>query len=107
VGAPDSLGEVVAGDDAGGVAVVPIAPDAAAPEALPIWDGIPDVQLFDRVTERWVELPHLEARREVRIADPTRYVNETGAFLVRFVNRGDQGMVTWFTPLWRLEGVAG
>jgi hypothetical protein len=103
----DGLGEVVGGDDAGGVAIDPVAPDGAAPDEVPAWDGIPDIQLFDRMTERWMELPHLVARREVRIADPGRYVNESGAFLVRFVNRGDQGMITWFTPMWRLEGVAG
>ena len=51
-------------------------------------------------------LPHLAARREVRIAEPERYVDETGAFLARFVNRGDVNTTTWFVPLVRLEGEA-
>jgi hypothetical protein len=95
---------------AGDGKVVALPDDAAvAAEAVPqpiAWDGIPDVQLYDRTTSQWVELPHPTARREFRIADPERYVDETGAFLVRFVNRGGQDMGTWFVPLVRLEGDA-
>jgi hypothetical protein len=42
----------------------------------------------------------------VRIADPGRYVDEGGAFLVRFVNRAGQQMTTYFSLVARLEGVA-
>jgi hypothetical protein len=84
------------------------APDAAevrAREDMP-WDGIPDLQLFDRTTGLWMELPHLAAGREVQVSEPGRYVDETGAFLIRFVNRGGEGMGSWFVPLARLEGEA-
>jgi hypothetical protein len=84
--------------------------DQPAPEPVPdparFWDGLPDVQLFDRIADRWVEVPHPVMQREFRIADPARYVDETGAFLVRFVNRGDAGMSSYFLPIVRLEGEA-
>jgi hypothetical protein len=95
--------------DGGGVVAAPDAGngDAEAPARVDIpWDGIPDIQLFDRTTGLWMELPHVAARREVRIAEPERYVDETGAFLARFVNRGDVNTTTWFVPLVRLEGEA-
>ncbi len=91
-------GKLVLGDDGTG--------DEPAAAAARQWDGIPDVQLFDRTTESWVELPHPTARREFQVAEPARYVDETGAFLVRMVNRGAQDMTIWFVPLVRLEGEA-
>jgi hypothetical protein len=95
----DGAGVVAIPDQGNGVA------EAPARAELP-WDGIPDVQLFDRTTGLWMELPHLAAGREVTIAEPERYVDETGAFLARFVNRGDETMGAWFVPLVRLEGEA-
>ena len=102
--APDGLG--VKGDVDPGVVGDEEAPPQPVPDPVAFWDGVPDVQLFDRVTGAWMELPHPIAQREFRIADPARYVDETGAFLVRFVNRGAQDMTTWFTPIMRLEGEA-
>jgi len=89
------------GSAAGNAAAVPV------PAPATIWDGLPAVQVFDRVTGTWIELPHAGMRQEFRIADPARYVDDSGAVLVRFVNRGGPDMTTWFTPLVRLEGDAG
>lgn len=99
----------MAGVDANGGKVVAIPDggnDAGVAEAAIPWDGIPDVQLFDRTAGLWMEMPHFSAGREMQISDPARYVDETGAFLVRFVNRGGDGMGSWFVPLVRLEGEA-
>ncbi|MFN8620179.1 MAG: hypothetical protein U0869_05465 [Chloroflexota bacterium] len=85
-------------------APVAVAPGAGAPAS---WDGLPDVQLYDRTTGTWQELPHATWSREFSVADPARYVDDTGAVLVRFVNRGGQDQSTWFAPLVRLEGIAG
>jgi hypothetical protein len=90
---------------AGGVGIV--AEPAVKPGFAAEWDGIPDMQLFDRVSGAWVEFPHQPPNREFRIPRPERYVDSTGAILVRFVNRGAAEMTTWFTPLVRLEGIAG
>jgi len=105
--APDGMG-LKGGDDAGVAA--PADQGVAEPQPVPapaaFWDGLPDVQLFDRTAEAWVEFPHPTMQQEFRIAEPARYVDETGAFLVRLVNRGDQAMTTWFLPIVRLEGDA-
>jgi hypothetical protein len=71
-----------------------------------VFDGIPDFQLFDRVAGRWVEFAHPHSGIAFRIADPERYVDDAGAFLVRFVNRGDQQMTAYFSLVARLEGIA-
>ena len=52
-----------------------------------------------------MELPHPTLRREFRVADAARYVDQTGAFLVRFVNRSAD-MGANFAPLVRLDGEA-
>jgi hypothetical protein len=98
------------GDDVGGapgaVADQPLIEPQPLGEPGAFWDGLPDLQLLDRTTGRWVEFPHPVAHREFRIASPERYVDERGAFVVRFVNRGGRDMTTWFSPLVRLEGEA-
>jgi hypothetical protein len=56
----------------------------------PRFDGLPEIQLFDRTTGRWMEFAHLDPGKAVAIAQPERYVDEAGSLLVRFVNRGPQ-----------------
>jgi hypothetical protein len=85
----------------GRVAVEPVA------DQQEFFDGMPDIQLLDRVAGRWVEFPHPVNAVEYRLARPERYIDATGALLIRFVNRAPQDMVIWFTPLIRLEGIAG
>jgi hypothetical protein len=80
----------------------PIGPPAPAPSADPAgqpiatdqpiappknFDGLPDVEIFDRTTEQWMSLGHLEPSRVYSVAEPERYVDPaTGTVIVRFVN---------------------
>ena len=48
---------------------------------------VPAVRPHDRAVGR---VPAAAQRQELRIVSPERYVDESGAFRVRFVNRGDQ-----------------
>ena len=91
--------------DLGGVKIGPI-PDACvnvkAPAKAPAdcpkprqadqFDGMPEVELFDRVAAVWHRLPHLDPSRTYDVDNGATYVDpETGAVLVRFVNdRQDQ-----------------
>jgi hypothetical protein len=75
-----------------------------APNAPPIdGEGLPHVQLFDRVDGVWVEFEPLRASRTYRVVDPTRYVDASGSFLVRFVSRGQEATYFWLDT--RLEGI--
>ena len=48
------------------------------------------LQLFDHTTQRWVEFAQPDDAAAYLIADPQRYVDESGAVLFRFVNRTDR-----------------
>jgi hypothetical protein len=61
----------------------PLSPVAGAPVSA----GLPAVQLFDRVEERWVELAPMTQGRTYTIAEPARYVDPGGGLLVRYVVR--------------------
>ncbi|HEX5588672.1 MAG TPA: hypothetical protein VFX65_00090 [Candidatus Limnocylindrales bacterium] len=53
----------------------------------PHLDGIPEVELFDRVSGLWARLPHMGNGSAYTIEAPGRYVDAaTGQVLVRFVN---------------------
>ena len=69
---------------------------------------LPDFQLFDRTTQLWVEFPHPDMTSSYVVADPERYVDESGGVLFRFVNRADAGEFgedqKYFQLLMRLEG---
>jgi len=85
----------------GGLAVTPI-PDAClnvkapakppadcpTPQPQDAFDGIPEVELFDRTGDgTWHRLPHLGQGRTYDVADAARYVDpRTGTVLVRLVN---------------------
>jgi hypothetical protein len=91
------------------VAVQPVAEPPAVepfsnPDGVLPFDGLPDLQLFDREAGRWVEFMHPAGNAEYTIANPGRYVDSTGTFRVRFVNRADPGNSAWFTLVTRLEG---
>jgi hypothetical protein len=95
--------------------VVPVPPDAKPPvgrdPAVGPFDNLPYFQLFDRTTQRWVEFPHLEATDSYLIAQPERYVDESGAVLFRFINRSEGGEFgeeqQYFQLQMRLEGTIG
>jgi hypothetical protein len=98
-------GDPLAGAEGGVVRPLPAQP----PQENPIQDtgtlpdklGVPAVQLFDRTSSAWVEFPRFESGRTYEIDSPARYVDGTGAFVVRFVNRGDGN---FFRLVARLEG---
>jgi hypothetical protein len=98
--------EMFGGAGVGGVKPLPVQPPQERPNDMPLPgdadpQGLPAVQLFDRVTNRWVEFPPFELGRTYVIDFPGRYVDTSGAFVVRFVMRGDKG---YFRLLPELEG---
>ncbi|MEW5990669.1 MAG: hypothetical protein AB1736_04885 [Chloroflexota bacterium] len=54
----------------------------------PRFDGLPEVELFDRTGDgAWIRFPHMGQGAVYRIEDPGRYIDPaTGQVLVRFVN---------------------
>jgi hypothetical protein len=79
----------------------PVGDDAGA---IPL-DGMPDLQLFDRTTGRWMEFAHLTPGVPISVAEPERYVDSAGHLLVRFVDRqaANTGS-TYFTLIAKIEG---
>jgi hypothetical protein len=111
---PEPLGGDTAGTGTADCAVPPcndVGPGVPPPDdVMPvggkpgIFDGLPDVQLFDRTASRWVEFPHFAPGQTYDVAEAHRYVDASGGFLVRFVNRNEEGASVYFTMLQRLEG---
>lgn len=91
---PDPTDPVAGGDDPED----PFQPDGGFGEQLP------RLQLFDRVAGRWMEFPEMTRFKSYRIAEPERYVDASGSFRVRFVNRSGEGSGMYFSLQARLEG---
>ncbi|MEA2622816.1 MAG: hypothetical protein QOH61_1726 [Chloroflexota bacterium] len=91
-------------DPSGGA--VPPPPDDQLPGGGKpgVFDGLPELQLFDRTAGRWVEFPHLVSGKTYEVADAAHYVDATGGFLIRFVNRAQEGESAYFNVIQRLEG---
>ena len=61
--------------------------------ALPAFDGLPEVELYDLTTGTWRRLPHLTGGSRYAVAEPGHYVDPaTGTVLVRFVNDFSDGV---------------
>ena len=59
----------------------------------PIFDGMPEVEVFDRGADEWMRLPHPDPGPRYALAEPARYVDPaTGTVLVRFVNDRQDGV---------------
>ncbi|MDP8904919.1 MAG: hypothetical protein M3N29_06340 [Chloroflexota bacterium] len=82
----------------------PAGPDIAEPNPFEPWQPIPDIQLFDHGAGRWYEFPRFDAHRSYVIANPQRFVDDSGRVLVRLVNRSPLGDQKYFQLLARLEG---
>jgi hypothetical protein len=95
----DPLGE--GQDQPGGGGEEP--PGKPASEPWP-GGGLPAVQVFDHVAGLWYELPEMNDARGYSLAEPRRWVDDSGRLLLRFVNRNDRGMPFWFTVAARMEG---
>ena len=53
----------------------------------PVIDGLPETELFDLTTSKWVRLPHQTQGALVSVAEPARYIDPvSGTVMVRFVN---------------------
>ncbi|MEP7158984.1 MAG: hypothetical protein ABI797_06120, partial [Chloroflexota bacterium] len=85
----------------------PIKPGDGRP-APQMPNGMPALQLFDRVSQQWVEFEQLQPSQGYTILQPERYVDGGGAVLYRFVNRADAGDFgeeqLYFQLLSRIEG---
>lgn len=65
---------------------------------------LPRLQLFDRLAGRFVEFEPMTRSTTYRIAAPERYVDASGTFRVRFVNRAGEEFGSYFSLGARLEG---
>lgn len=70
--------------------IPPVKP-GGGPVPAPMPFGLPALQLFDHVSQQWVEFPAFNPSVPNRISNPERYVDSGGAVLMRFVNRTDAG----------------
>jgi hypothetical protein len=73
-------------------------PVACAQEAVDgcvqqVFDGIPELELYDLTSASWRRFPHLASGSRYAVADPANYVDsKTGTVLVRFVNDWGDGV---------------
>lgn len=99
---------------AAGEAVGPLPAEKQPPQDDPVGgsdsafqppDGLPDFQLFDRSTGLWMQFAHLGPNMSIKVAEPERYVDGAGRFLVRFVDRIPEGQGSvYFLMTSKLEG---
>jgi hypothetical protein len=55
---------------------------------MPVFDGLPEVELFDLTASEWKRFPHLLGGSRYAIAEPARYVDPaTGTVLIRLINQ--------------------
>lgn len=82
-------------------------PAPSAGEGRPAQLGmqLPAFQLLDRTSGLWVEFPAPPSGREMRIVEPERYLDGSGALRMRFVNRVPNSGV-YFSVSARLEAEA-
>jgi hypothetical protein len=100
-------GEVVAG---GGKVIEPVPPPSPEPSdatdgppKIDGWDGLPEVEVFDRTGDAWQRLPHFSQGTTYELKDPRKYVDEaTATIQVRFVNDRQDGVGFGFSVV--LEG---
>jgi hypothetical protein len=89
-------------------APVPVEPLPSIPPACPdpptdacrMFDGIPEVELFDVEEQTWRRLPHMGQTQRVSVTTPARFVDAaSGTVLVRFVNdqAGEVGVMADLT----------
>jgi hypothetical protein len=67
------------------------------------FDGVPELDVFNRTTGEWSRLPHLAQGTVYDLADPTTYVDPaSGTIQIRFVNDNQDGVGFLFSVV--LEG---
>jgi hypothetical protein len=59
----------------------------------PVFDGLPEIELYDLTTSAWRRLPHLAGGTRYAVADPGHYVDPgTGTVLVRMINNNNESV---------------
>lgn len=59
----------------------------------PVFDGLPEFELFDLTDGTWKRFPRIQHGSRVAIAEPTRYVDPaTGNVLIRLVNESNDAV---------------
>ena len=67
------------------------------------FDGIPEVEVFDRTAGEWRRLPHFTQGSGYSLEDPEKYVDpSSGTLQVRFINDRSDGVNFGFSVA--LEG---
>jgi hypothetical protein len=62
-------------------------PTEDVPCPVPPQDGLPEVEVRDRITGEWIPFPHFEQNQAYELGDAERWVDpSTGELAVRFVN---------------------
>jgi len=100
-------GEVIGG---AGKPIAPVPPPTPEPSdggdrepGFGGWDGLPELEVFDRTSGTWQRLPHLTQGTTYELEDPRKYVDEaTATIQVRFVNERQDGVGFGFSVA--LEG---
>jgi hypothetical protein len=72
----------------------PACDDQAANDCVkPVFDGLPEVELYDLTTSTWRRLPHMTGGSRYALADPSHYVDPaTGSVLVRLINSSNDSV---------------
>jgi hypothetical protein len=59
----------------------------------PVFDGLPEVELYDLSRSVWRRLPHMTGGSRYAVADPSHYVDPaTGSVLVRLINSSNDSV---------------
>jgi hypothetical protein len=83
----------------------PVLENCAGENGNQIFDGVPEVEVFDVAASEWRRLPHLDVGQRYALESPASFVEPTtGTLLVRFVNEMDSAS---FNLGVELTGVVG
>ena len=59
----------------------------------PVFDGLPEIELYDLTTSNWRRLPHLAGGTRYAVAEPGHYVDPgTGTVLLRMINNNNESV---------------
>jgi hypothetical protein len=73
----------------------PACDDQAAAEdcVRPVFDGLPEVELYDLTTSSWRRLPHMTGGSRYAVTEPGHFVDPaTGSVLVRLINSSNDSV---------------
>jgi hypothetical protein len=83
----------------------PVLENCAGEAGNQVFDGVPEVEIFDVAASEWRRLPHLDVGQRYALGSPASFVEPTtGTLLIRFVNEMDSAS---FNLGVELTGVVG